>query len=46
MVNSRASGSIVTASKNGPINGPVQDALVSSLILTMTWSSGFSLYND
>ena len=41
MVNSRASGSIVTASKNGPINGPVQDALVSSLILTMTWSSGF-----
>lgn len=38
MVNSRCANHIVSAQKNGPINGIVQDGLIGSLILTMTWA--------
>jgi len=37
MVISRCALHIVSPQRNGPINGPVQDALVASLMLTMTW---------
>src|SRR5690348_5154393 len=38
MVISRCALHIVSPQRNGPINGPVQDALVASLMLTMTWN--------
>jgi len=37
MVNSKCSKHIVSAQGNGPVNGIVQDGLVASYILTMTW---------
>ena len=40
MVLCRCSGHIVTAQRNAPINSVVQDALIASLLITMTWADG------
>ena len=40
MVNSKCSKHIVSAQGSRPINGIVQDGLVASYILTMTWDDG------
>jgi DNA-directed RNA polymerase beta' subunit len=37
MVNSRCAAHIVSAQRNAPVNGIVQDGLVASYILTMEW---------
>jgi DNA-directed RNA polymerase beta' subunit len=37
MVNSRCANHIVSAQKNAPINGAVQDCLIASYLLTMSW---------
>ncbi len=42
MVNSRCANHIVSAQKNGPVNGPVQDCLVASYILTMSWQKAIT----
>lgn len=36
----RAAANIVSAQKNGPVNGIVQDGLVAAYLLTNTWSDG------
>jgi DNA-directed RNA polymerase beta' subunit len=40
MVLSRCSTHIVTAQRNGPVNGIVQDGLVAGFILTNSWNDG------
>lgn len=40
LVNSRCALHIVSAQKNGPINGIVQDGCVAAYLMTMTWDDG------
>src|SRR5207253_5350881 len=37
MVNSRFAIHIVSPQRNAPINGPVQDALIASMMISMIW---------
>jgi DNA-directed RNA polymerase beta' subunit len=35
----KAANQLITSQRNGPVNGPIQDTLIGSYILTNTWNS-------